>query len=546
MTALNRFISKSTDKCLPFFNTLRGNKKFEWTEECEEAFKSIMSAAIVQEEGKHQQLVYYVIKRLLGAESRYPPIEKLALCLIHASRKLRPYFQAHPIKFDITYHPRTSIKGQALADFRIKGITPDEDPLVQRDADTWKLYVDGASNEHGSGAWMILILPKGFKFHYAFRFQFGTSNNEAEYEALIAHLKITEVLKVKNLICHSDSQLIVNQVIGEYQAKSLKMEKYLEKVWKNLEKFDYFKIEQIPREQNSNVDALAKLASQNELDELNLVPVEMLNELSKCEKEEVEIIDSSPTWMTPIVNYLLNGQLPIEKNEAQKLLYFVPRYTIVEGKLYQRGYSMPLLQCVLPTEANKIIKEIHEGFCGDHTGWQSLSKKIIRQGYYWPIINKDTRKFVKKCDKYQRFSHIPRVPPTELRMMTSPYPFAIWGIDLIGALPTRRGGAKFGIPIKIVSDNGTQFDGELFIEFCERNKIIKSFSTTEKTVIGHSPFSLPFGSEAMLPIKVNITNQEENQELLKLSLDLLEEKRINSQITNPAYQHRVTRYFNKK
>ncbi|KAM6577311.1 hypothetical protein CsatB_029148 [Cannabis sativa] len=113
------------------------------------------------------------------------------------------------------------------------------------------------------------------------------------------------------------------------------MEKYLEKVWKNVEKFDYFKIEQIPREQNSNADALAKLASQNELDALNLVLVEVLDEQSICEKEEVEMNDSSPTWMTPIVNYFLNGQLPKDKNEAQKLLYTILCYTIVEGKLYR-------------------------------------------------------------------------------------------------------------------------------------------------------------------------------------------------------------------
>ncbi|KAM6580432.1 hypothetical protein CsatA_004206 [Cannabis sativa] len=334
------------------------------------------------------------------------------------------------------------------------------------------------------------------------------------------------------------------------------MEKNLEKVQKNLEKFDYFKIEQIVREKNSNTDALAKLASQNELDELNLVPMEMLNKPSICEREEVEMIDSSPTWMTPIVNYLLNGQLLADKNKTRKLLYSVPRYTIIEGKLYRRGYSMPLLRCVLPIEVNKIIKEIHEGFCGDHA---------------------------------------------ELRMMTSPYPFAIWGIELIGALPQgeeEQSTQWFGIPIKIVSNNGTKFDGELFTEFCERNKIIKSFSsvsrpqakgqvevvyktlkdtikkrldvakgrwadelpqvlwahrTTEKIATGHTPFSLAFGSEAMLPVEVNIAtdrrdfyNQEENQEILKFSLDLLEEECPESQITNAAYQHRVTRYFNKK
>ncbi|KAM6543788.1 hypothetical protein CsatB_008235 [Cannabis sativa] len=261
MAALNRFISKSIDKCLPFFNVLRvlarpitGETLLLYLAVSDNA----ISAARVQEEGKHQQSVYYVSKRLLGLESRFLSKPDASGRLIKWSIELG--------QFDITYYPRTSIKGQALAAFLIKGITLEENPLVYRDADTWKLYLDGASNEHGLGAGVILIFLESFKFHYALRFQFVSSNNEAKYEALIACLKIAEVLKVKNLVCYSDSQLIVNQVLGECQAKGIKMAKYLEKDRKNLEKFDYFKIEQIPREQNSNVDALAKLTSQNELD----------------------------------------------------------------------------------------------------------------------------------------------------------------------------------------------------------------------------------------------------------------------------------------
>lgn len=127
MAALSRFISKSTDKCVPFFNLLRGRKKFEWMEECEATFQAIkvhlsqpsilenpkadkslilyltttehaISLVLVREERKQMKLVYYVSKRLLGAESKYPVMERLALIMVHASRKLRPYFQAHPIR----------------------------------------------------------------------------------------------------------------------------------------------------------------------------------------------------------------------------------------------------------------------------------------------------------------------------------------------------------------------------------------------------------------------------------------------------------------
>ena len=76
-------------------------------------------------------------------------------------------------------------------------------------------------------------------------------------------------------------------------------------------------------------------------------------------------------------------------------------------------------------------------------GGHSPSKKIIRQGYFWPTIKADSFDYVKKCDKCQWFATIPRAPPSELTMMTSPWPFVIWGIDLIGSLPTGKGGVKY-------------------------------------------------------------------------------------------------------
>ena len=173
VAALNRFVSKATDKCLPFFKILR--KAFEWTEECQKAFQDLkvylttapllspsilgedlylclavsphaVSSVLVREEGKVQKPVYYTSRALRGAEGRYPLMEKLAFALITASRKLRHYFQAHviivmtdhPLKkvmnkleatgrliqwvielseFDIRYQPRNAIKAQALADF---------------------------------------------------------------------------------------------------------------------------------------------------------------------------------------------------------------------------------------------------------------------------------------------------------------------------------------------------------------------------------------------------------------------------------------------
>ena len=89
--------------------------------------------------------------------------------------------------------------------------------------------VDGSSNENGSGAGIILISPEGHRFHCAIRFDFTASNNEVEYEALLAGLRLAKDMSIKVLDIYSDSQLVVNQVLGEYQARGLKMVAYLNK-----------------------------------------------------------------------------------------------------------------------------------------------------------------------------------------------------------------------------------------------------------------------------------------------------------------------------
>ena len=106
---------------------------------------------------------------------------------------------------------------------------------------------------------------------------------------------------------------------------------------------------------------------------------------------------------------------------------------------------MPLLKCVEEPEASSILRETHEGFCEGHTRGNSLAQKVIRQGYYWLTLKSDSLDYVKKCDKCQRFADVPRAPPVELTTMTSPWPFAVWGIDLIGSLPTGQGVIKYAI-----------------------------------------------------------------------------------------------------
>ena len=120
------------------------------------------------------------------------------------------------------------------------------DEVITPARELWKLYVDGSSNENGSGVGIILITPAGSRFHFALRFSFKASNNEVEYEALLAGLRIAKGLRAKAIHCYSDSQLVVNQVLGEYQGRETKMAAYLEKAKAALEHFEYYAIEQVP------------------------------------------------------------------------------------------------------------------------------------------------------------------------------------------------------------------------------------------------------------------------------------------------------------
>jgi hypothetical protein len=119
------------------------------------------------------------------------------------------------------------------------------------------------------------------------------------------------------------------------------------------------------------------------------------------------------------------------------------RYVLIGGSLYRRGYTEPLLKCLKSSEAEYILKEIHEGVCGNHSGSRMLAHKAMRAGYYWPTMNKDSVKLVRKCDKCQRFARVMKQPPEKLSPITSPWPFAKWGVDIVGPMPPGKGGRKF-------------------------------------------------------------------------------------------------------
>ncbi|GJY34117.1 reverse transcriptase domain-containing protein [Tanacetum coccineum] len=235
-----------------------------------------------------------------------------------------------------------------------------------------------------------LTSPEGTEFTYALRFQFTASNNEAEYEALIAGLRIAAQMGVRNVHVSVDSKLVANQVLGAYVAKEENMIKYLEKVKSLVSGFANFSISQVPRSKNKKADAMSKIASTSFAHLSKQVLVEILKEKSIQEKEVTTVVEEDGlTWMTPIIEYLKEGTLPDDKKEASKLCIKARQYELWEGAIYRRSFLKPWLLCIGPLQADYVIREIHEGSCSMHAGPRSVVAKAMRLGYYWPTMHRD-------------------------------------------------------------------------------------------------------------------------------------------------------------
>ena len=172
------------------------------------------------------------------------------------------------------------------------------------------------------------------------------------------------------------------------------------------------------------------------------------------------------------------------------------------------------MKCLTTKQGQYVLAELHEGICGNHPGVRTLAYRAHTQGYYWPTMKFDTVDYVRKCDRCQRQAPVLRSPTQDLIFISSPWPFAQWGIDIVGPLPAAPAQKKlllvvidyfnkwieveafasikdkdvtqfiwknivcrFGIPRSIVSDNGTQFDSRVYINFCQELKIKNLYST---------------------------------------------------------------------
>lgn len=284
--------------------------------------------------------------------------------------------------------------------------------------------------------------PLSGTMEYAVKFDFLASNNEAECEALILGLQICIAAGAQNILAKSDSQLIVGQVSGEYEAKEDNMRMYLNKTRQLIQKLTSFKIQHFPRSENQQADALARMASSAE----GLAPRSIIWEVLEqpsINSLEVHTLNRTDTSMAEIIGYLRDGSLPIDEKEAGALKKKAGWFLWHEGNLYKKSYTHPLLKCVTPFEGNYILREIHEGACSSHQGARTIAGKALRAGYYWPTLKHDAEVLVRKCPNCQLHGDIPRAPSNQLTTIQAVLPFDKWGMDLIGPFPAASGQRRF-------------------------------------------------------------------------------------------------------
>ena len=136
--------------------------------------------------------------------------------------------------------------------------------------------------------------------------------------------------------------------------------------------------------------------------------------------------------MDPIWNYIIEGRLPDDLKEASKIRTRSARFTNHKGSLYKRGFFTPILKFIAGKDTNYVLREVHEGICGNHIGARALAGKLLRQGYYWPTILRDAIDLVRRCKICQEHAKISCLPSEPLTSITKPLALPTIGFGHIG------------------------------------------------------------------------------------------------------------------
>ncbi|XP_075077327.1 uncharacterized protein LOC142164060 [Nicotiana tabacum] len=369
---------------------------------------------------------------------------------------------------------------------------------------------------------------------------------------------------------HRRFLLLIHKVQGEWSTKNVKILSYLHCMKELCKKFTKIEFKHVPRIKNEFADALATLSS--------------MIQHAYCFHGNEEP-DGKP-WYHDIKKFLATQEYPENATNGQKraLRRLVNHFFLNAEVLYRRTPDIGLLRCVDAAEVTELLEEIHAGTCEPHMNEFTLSKKILRARYFWMTMENHNIHYVQKCHKCQIHGDFIRVPPNELNVMGSPWPFIAWGMDVIGPIETAMSNGhrfilvaidyftkcveastykvitknvvvdfvrnnivcRFGIPESIITDNAANLNSNLIREIYEKFIIVHHNSTAYRPQINGAvettmristratPYMLVYDTEAVIPVEVKILSLRVIHEA---NLDDAEWIRVRQFVLNKIFPH---------
>ncbi|XP_050941581.1 uncharacterized protein LOC103501632 [Cucumis melo] len=584
---------------------MRKDAVFDWDQSCQNAFDSIkkylFNPPVLSAPAAGKPLILYIAAQetslgaLLAQENDKDKLRHyMQAFTIHLVAKSGPvkYILSRPVisgrlakwaiilqQYDIVYIPQKAVKGQALADFladhpvpsnwKLCEVLPDEEVLLVESMEPWIMFFDGATRRSGAGVGILFISPEKHMLPYSFTLGEFCSNNVVEYQALIIGLQMASKFGIKCIEIFGDSKLIINKLSYQYEVKHQDLKPYFSYARRLMDRFDSIILEHIPRSENKKADALANLATALTVSED--IPIN----ISLCQKwivpsiesqyEEADVISvyaiDEEDWRQPIIDYLEHGKLSTDPRHRAKIRRRAARFIYYKDTLYRRSYEGLLLKCLGKEESTKALEEAHSGICDAHQSGPKLQYQLKRMAV--PLREAKKENIVNFVQTHIIY--------------------------------------RYGIPHRIVTDNGRQFANTLMDKLCEKfnfkqykssmynatanglaeafNKTLCSllkkavsktkrdwqekigealwaYRTTHRTPTVVTPYSLVYGVEAVLPLEREIPSlrmaiqegltTEDNAKLRLQELEALDEKRLEEQQALECYQARMSKAFDKQ
>ncbi|XP_024044242.1 uncharacterized protein LOC112100133 [Citrus clementina] len=283
------------------------------------------------------------------------------------------------------------------------------------------------------------------------------------------------------------------------------------------------------------------------------VPLEVKSSPGIEQNLEVLQIEQKCSWMDPIISYIRDGVLPPDKLQARKTRAQASRYTMIDGVLYRRGYTIPFLRCLDEDDTDYVPREVHKGVCGNHFGVRSLAHKILRQGYFWLTMHQDAQEKTRSCgrgaathaivaiDYFTKWIEVEALSRITEKKTTD----FVWRNLSNEQVEAANKIIKRLLKTRLGAKNGAWVD--------ELSGVLWAHRTTHKTATGGTPFALAFGHKAVVPIEIGTTTHrtdhfdgQENKDQMCLNLDLLTEKKEQASKRSAVYQQRFAWYYNQK